>query len=187
MYAYIDESGDTGMTLKSSKFFTMTAVIVNDNLKLERDIRKYMLSLLKINKSRPRYFHAYKESIRTKKKLIELSIKNNAKVISFVYSKKTKDMYIKSLYKMLTFLESKNVNNIYIASYISNKVFIQNLNENFPSLELKVTPASNNWGLQMADCYSYFIYNTLNNKVLNKEEVYMYSMIKDIIHTKQNP
>ena len=71
----------------------MTAVIVNDNLKLERDIRKYMLSLLKINKSRPRYFHAYKESIRTKKKLIELSIKNNAKVISFVYSKKTKDMY----------------------------------------------------------------------------------------------
>ena len=89
MYAYIDESGDTGLTPKSSKFFTMTAVVVNDNLKLERDIRKYMLSLLKINKSRPRYFHAYKESIRTKKKLIELSIKNNAKVISFVYSKKT--------------------------------------------------------------------------------------------------
>ena len=74
MYAYIDESGDTGLTPKSSKFFTMTAVVVNDNLKLERDTRKYMLSLLKINKNRPKYFHAYKESIKTKKKLVELSI-----------------------------------------------------------------------------------------------------------------
>ena len=61
-----------------------------------------------------------------------------------VYNKKTKDMYVNSLYKMLTILESMDVNNIYIASYISNKVFIKNLNEKFPNLEIKVTPASNN-------------------------------------------
>jgi hypothetical protein len=36
MYAYIDESGDTGKTDKSSKFFILTAVCFHE----ERDAKK---------------------------------------------------------------------------------------------------------------------------------------------------
>lgn len=36
MYIYIDESGDTGYTKKSTRYFILTAVIVDDSFVLRR-------------------------------------------------------------------------------------------------------------------------------------------------------
>ena len=43
-YAYIDESGDTGYRNKSSKYFILTAVVVDDPFilkRIARDIHKF--------------------------------------------------------------------------------------------------------------------------------------------------
>jgi hypothetical protein len=38
-YIYIDESGDTGYTKKSTRYFILTAVIVNDPFVLKRIVK----------------------------------------------------------------------------------------------------------------------------------------------------
>lgn len=74
LYACIDESGDTGYTKKSSRYFIVTAVLTDDIIKLRRiakDIHKY-----KIDKRKASTLHAYKETKIVKNKFIE-KLKNN--------------------------------------------------------------------------------------------------------------
>ncbi len=69
MYIYIDESGDTGYTKKSTKYFILTAVIIDNPFVLNRivgDIHKF-----KINKKKTNMIHSNTENYIVKNKLIK--------------------------------------------------------------------------------------------------------------------
>lgn len=63
-YIYIDESGDIGYTKKSTRYFILTAVIVDDCLFLGR-IAKSVYKL-KRDKKKRNIIHAYIESDKIK-------------------------------------------------------------------------------------------------------------------------
>ena len=181
MYAYIDESGDVGITKKSSKYFVLVAVIVGDGISLEREVRKYMAKLLKINKNRPSYFHANKESNSVLEKLINISTKYNVQTIAYIYDNKKANQYIESVGKMIYELKSIGVINITLARFQSSDKVLKIFKDD-KKLKVSIHLAQNNKGIQMADCYSYLIYSKLHNK-----HTKLFEMIKDKIVNKQNP
>mgnify|MGYP000225723606 CR=1 FL=1 len=182
MYAYIDESGDTGNTVKSSKIFILTAVIAEDGERFEKDIKNYLAKLIRINKRRPSHFHAHKENKIVLRNLIDISIRNEVEVLCHKYDKKEENMYAISLIKLLKDLEDANVENVFAASYISKVSFINEIKDLFPNMNIKFMPAANNKGLQAADCFSYIMYNGVQGRL---EELYL--LVKDRARIKQNP
>ena len=182
MQAYVDESGDTGNTSKSSKLFSLTAVMVKDGERLEKDVKNYLAKLIRVNKKRPAYFHAHKEDKRILKSLIDISVKNEIDILCHMYNEKTENMYKKSLVKLLIELETLQAETVFVASYISKVSFVKEIKNLFPNMNIKFVPARNNKGLQVADCYSYIIYNGVQGR-LNE----LYTLIKNKIKTKQNP
>ena len=69
MDIYIDESGDTGYTKKSTRYFILTAVIVDDPFVLRRIAKSVHKG--KRDKKKANILHAYSEIDSTKNKLIK--------------------------------------------------------------------------------------------------------------------
>ena len=77
-YIYIDESGDTGYTKKSTRYFILTAVIVGDPFVLRRIAKNVYKT--KIDKKSNGILHAYMETNKVRSKII-----NNIKDINIKY------------------------------------------------------------------------------------------------------
>ncbi len=182
MHAFIDESGDTGVSKKSSKYFVLTAVFCANKSKLEKDIKKYLRKLLKINKNRSHYFHAYKETDKVKSKIIDVSLENECRALVFIIDKKVKNLYKVSLNKILKELVKKGVTDVIISNYDTTKNLVKFIKEENKKLTISFSLGQSNLGLQVADCYSFIIFSKLKNG-----ESELFEKFKDRIETKQNP
>lgn len=87
MYIYLDESGDLGFKEKSSKWFLFTLVMVEDNKKIEKIIKKVRLGLKKKYKHKTTELHAYHSDDTTKNRVLSKLAKEDIKVVSTILNK----------------------------------------------------------------------------------------------------
>ncbi len=166
MYVYIDESGDTGYTKKSTRYFILTAVVVDDPFVLRRIAKNVHNS--KVGKKKSNMLHAYMETNRVKGKMIKEINNTNITCIVFVLNKREiqeEDPYMYLLKKVCVYFSESDLVNIVLArrdtrkSY-NNKIFDiftkYNLNLNFSN------PASEK-SLQIADFCSFTIFSHLEH------------------------
>lgn len=182
MNSYIDESGDTGKSKKSSKYFILTAFIIEEKYatKLQKDIKKYLRSLFKLNKKRPHYFHAYKETEQTKLNLLKI-INKYEHIIKFKLIKKS-DAGVNYEKEIISFIKSfeDTIINITLSKYDTRKSVNKNILNADHKINVDIQENSENSLLQVADLFSWIIFNKYE---FSKDQYFKY--IKSM--EKQNP
>ena len=162
MYVYIDESGDTGYTKKSTKYFILTAVIVEDPFMLRRiakSVYKYNLNTKKLN-----MLHAHQESRSVRNKLLKKLVKEEIRCMGVVFDKRkiySKDLYIFALETMLLYLKNQVLHTIVVARKDTRKSYNQNIINLFKDRNINFifsTP-TNEKCLQIADYYCWVLFS----------------------------
>lgn len=174
-YIYIDESGDTGYTKKSTRYFILTAVMVEDSLVLERIVKK--IHKTKLDKDKAGILHAYKESVFTKKRFVNKLLDFNIRCFVFVLDKNNKcvdDTYLYSLKYILKYCIKNDIKNIIIARKDIRKSYNQNIINLFKQNNIRINFSihEKNKALQVADFYSWVIFVYLEKG----ESVYFYKL-----------
>ncbi len=184
MHAYIDESGDTGNSEKSTKYFILTAFIVHDiQVKsLEKEIKKYLIKLLKVHKNRPHYFHAYKEQEKTKKDLLSIIHNYECKVVYRVFKKDLINSKINYSNSVNLFIKSLDIEirNIYISRYDTRKSVLDFIKQENKKIDIQFKANPSDLLLQVSDLFSWIIFQ---NYEKGKKEYF--EACKNI--EKQNP
>ena len=162
--AYIDESGNTGYTKKSTKYFIITAVIVEDAFMLRRVAKK--VHNFKIHKNKTSILHAYNEDNVVRNKLIKEVKKIDIKCIVFIIDKSKSyknDPYMHLLEKLVKYFKEININNIVLAKRDTRKSYNNKIKYLFivNNLKLTLTDPSVEKSLQIADFYSWCIFSYL--------------------------
>ncbi len=162
MYIYIDESGDTGYTKKSTRYFILTAVIVDDPFVLRRiakDVHKYNLDTKKIN-----MLHANKETNLVKNKLTKILLRTDINCVSVVLDKvviHSEDLYIFALEKIIQHFSILDKQSFIVARKDTLKSYNQKITKifnNYGMLSIFSTPTSEK-SLQIADFYCWAIFS----------------------------
>lgn len=161
-YIYIDESGDTGYTKKSTRYFILTAVIVDDPFVLRR-IAKATHSY-NLDKKKLGIIHTNKESSSVKNKLIKYINNAEIKCVTCVFYKnnfKVKDIYKYCLDILAKYFVENNMENIVIARKDIRKAYNLKIIEMYLSYKLKASFSDQNRekSLQIADFYSWCIFS----------------------------
>ena len=93
-YIFLDESGDLGFDFKkqkTSKFFVITFLFAKDKRVIERMVKKIFKGFSKLEvKNHSGVLHAYKETPRTRQKLLNMVRKNNTSNVIVIYLNKRK-------------------------------------------------------------------------------------------------
>lgn len=93
-YIFLDESGDLGFNFKkkkTSKYFVVTFLFVKEKIPLERIVKKIFKGFSKIEvKNHNGALHAYKETPRTRQKLLNLFREKNMSNVLVIYLNKKK-------------------------------------------------------------------------------------------------
>jgi len=163
-YIYIDESGDTGYTKKSTRYFILTAVIVDDPYILRRIAKNVHKSNL--NKKKDGFLHAYKESDIVKNKLVKRLKTIDIECIVFVLDKNkeyTKDPYMYLLEKIINskyLFDFKNTK-IIIARKETNSFYNKKIANMFKNYNFIFSTPNIEKSLQIADFYSWCVFSYL--------------------------
>ncbi len=163
-YIYIDESGDTGYTKKSTRYFILTAVIVDDPFVLRRIAKN--IYKFKLGKKKTSILHAYNETGAVKNKLTKEIQKNDIQCIVFVLDKSRivlKDPYEYLLKKTIDYLSALKVFQVTLAKRDTRKSYNKNISALFNSYNIKLQfsdPALEK-SLQIADFYSWSTFSHL--------------------------
>lgn len=160
MYAYIDESGDTGYTKKSSRYFILTAVIVEDMSILRRiakDIHSFKID-------RAISFHAHKESYVVKNKLAQKIIQSRVVCVVYVFDKQehySKDVYMHALNQLAIYFKDNDVKNITISRKETRKFYNKGILDMYSlyGLNASFSEPNREKSLQIADFYSWAIFS----------------------------
>jgi hypothetical protein len=176
---YIDESGDTGYTKKSTRYFILTAVIVEDGLILERIVKK--IHKTKLDKNKGGILHAYKESVFTKNRFVNKLFDFNVRCFVFVLDKNNKyvdDVYLYSLKNVLKYCIKNNFNSIVIARKDIRKFYNKNIIDMFwqNNIKMNFSIHEKDKALQAADFYSWIIF-----VYLEKGESFYFDKLKHLI------
>ncbi len=160
MIAYIDESGDTGLSKKSSKSFILTAIIVSDTISLERIARKVFRTKIK-NKSKSNQLHANKDTEKVHKAIIKELDKIEYKVL--VQNDKN---YFKNIESLFLSLSKQGVEKIILAQRDRRKTTFAKINKISLDLSMDIdqTIPINSKGLQIADFVSWSVFRSLEYK-----------------------
>lgn len=176
---FIDESGDTGYTKKSTRYFIITAVITDDDVLLRRIVKNIHRS--KSNKKKGNILHAYKETDVIKSKITRKLIENNIKCLVFTIDKTRyfiDDVYRYALENILYLFKSYDIEHVIIAKRDPRKYYNNNLINIYEknNLKLKFTNHTNDISLQIADFYSWvtFVY-------LEKDETKYFLQLEKLI------
>ena len=166
MYAYIDESGDTGYTKKSTRYFILTAVIVDNPFILRRITKS--VHKTKIDKEKANMLHARDENRKTKDILTEKMKDAGIQCVVFVLDKKK--VYIKDPYMYLLKEVSKYFSEFYhviitLAKRDTRRSYNQNIFNLFISDNLKLLFSDPllEKSLQIADFYSWTVFSHLEH------------------------
>ncbi len=160
-YIYIDESGDTGYTKKSTRYFILTALIVDDIFVLRRIAKKVHKS--KVNKKKSSMLHAYKETNRVRDRLVKEIKSININCIVFVLDKKekqVKDSYFYLLEKLAKYFSKIKVTQIVLAKKETRSRYNQKIIDMFKSydIDLILSIPIDEKSLQIADFYSWAVF-----------------------------
>lgn len=167
MYVYIDESGDTGYTKKSTRYFILTAVMVDNPFVLRRiakNVHHYNL-----DKKRDGILHAYKENDLIKKRLTKILKRLDIKCFIFTLDKSSvfvKDPYLYMLEKISVNYLKSNINQIILARKETRRVYNEKIIKIFDScnLKFKLSSPALEKSLQIADFYSWVCFSYLEYK-----------------------
>ncbi len=187
-YTYIDESGDTGYTKKSTRYFILTAVIVFDPIIIRR-VAKEMHSF-KLYKKKLIILHTNKESDVVKNKIMKKVIGLDIQCIALVMDKvlvRKDDLYTYGLEILGYFFKKEKINNITIAKRDTRPSYNKRIIDILSGLSVKSTFSDPNSekALQVADFYSWVIFSYLEHN-LPKYFVKLNHQIK-ILYPKQSP
>ncbi len=163
---YIDESGDTGFTKKSTRHFILTAVITDNPFVLRRIVKKVFKS--KFDKNKHNILHAYMETNRVRTKMIN-NIKN-VDIQSVVFVLDKRKIYQKDPYKYLLEIIAMYFSKLGVKQIIlSRKETRNNYNQkiiemfNFYNIKLILSTHRDEKSLQLADFYSWAIFSHLEH------------------------
>jgi hypothetical protein len=164
MHIYIDESGDTGYTKKSTRYFILTAVIVDDPFVLRRIAKSVYRS--KVDKKKHNMLHSFRESDRVRLKLVHEIEGMEISCVAFVLDKKKifeKDSYIYLLSKLIEYFLTLNHKSIVLAKIDTRKSYNNKIKEMFSKkgLNLILSDPAQEKSLQIADFYSWAIFTHL--------------------------
>ena len=162
MYVYIDESGDTGYTNKSTRYFILTAVIVEDPFVLRRiakNVHQYNLS-----KKKMCVLHSNKEGQNVKNKLTKNILKSEIKCVTYIFDKdtfKAKDVYIHSLKEFAEYFYMNGISYVVIARKDIRKFYNSKILDMYSQYGLRaiLSDPAREKSLQIADFYSWCIFS----------------------------
>jgi len=165
-YIYIDESGDTGYTKKSTRYFILTGVIVEDCFVLSRIAKEIYKH--KNNKGKSNMLHAHGEENKIKYKLIKRLREFNIKCIVFVLDKKTlfvKDSYIHVLEKLAIQCKQESIVNVVLARMDTRNKYNKRIVDMFKfyGLNLILSTPTREKSLQIADFYSWCVFTNIEH------------------------
>lgn len=167
MYIYIDESGDTGYTKKSTRYFILTAIMVDDPFVLRRIVKNVHKS--KRNNKKANTLHAHSETNRTKDKLIKILIETEIHCFISVVKKKEEkvcDVYLFVLKKIANHLKSLKFKSFIIARRDTRKYYNQSIIDDiFNNYGIKIVFSDmfSEKSLQIADFYSWCVFAYLEH------------------------
>lgn len=166
MYVYIDESGDTGYTKKSTKYFILTAVVVEDLFVLRRIAKNVHKG--KRDKKKANILHAYSEIDYIKNKLIKNLIYVDIQCFVIKIKKTNKvipDIYLFALKKIAEYFKSCNIIEITIARKDTRKHYNKSIINMFKGYGINVlfSDMLSEKALQIADFYSWCIFSHLEH------------------------
>lgn len=157
----IDESGDTGHTSKSSKYFVLCAVGVEnlDTLrKVARDVHRS-----KYKKKKGNTLHAYKENEIVKNKIVTKMSKLSIECVACVLDKQSnrvEDLYLKATDILADYFANKSVELVIVARKDNRKSYAEKIMKVYDSREIKASfsDPTKDKSLQIADFYSWSIF-----------------------------
>lgn len=204
-YIFLDESGDLGFNFnkkKTSKYFVVTFLFVKEKNSLEKMVKKTFKGFSKKEiKTHGGVLHAYKETPRTRQKLLNLFRERNVSDILVIYLNKKK-VYTKLqdekqvLYnyvtnilldrvctkklipidEKITLIASRRETNKFLnqnfSSYLKNQV----KNNHKLDIDIEIKSSSQEKALQVVDMISWSIFR----KYEHSDESY-YNLIKQDI------
>lgn len=160
-YVYIDESGDTGYTKKSSRYFIVTAICTDDVQKL----RKIVVSIhrYKRDKKRTNQLHANSETKRVKDKFVkELKKKNISCVVSIIDKQMitVDDPYLHVLEEIAKYYRAIGNHSLILARRDMRKDYNGNIINMFKAynIQAKIMNSYEEKVLQVADFYSWSVF-----------------------------
>lgn len=185
-YYCIDESGDIGYTKKSTRFFILTIVEVED-LTILRRLAKDIHSFKK-NKYRDSVLHTYKETVIVKRKLLKkLAILNDLRCIAIVLDRErlnVKDSYMFALKKFVELVSKQGTHQVIVSRLDTRKSYNLKIIDLFKKYNIKLTflDPRKEKALQIVDFYSWciFTYFEKNNpeyflKLKHQVEIVIYN------------
>ncbi len=161
----IDESGDTGYSKKSTKYFILCAVCVDDLTVLARIARDVQKSK---NNKHGGILHTPAENIITKNKMIKKLIQEQITCIACVIQKKktkSSDYYILATEMIARYFSNKKVDLILVAKRDLRRFYNQKILDIYKSHGIRATFSDpmKDKSLQIADFYSWSIFSFYEN------------------------
>jgi hypothetical protein len=176
--AYIDESGDRGYTKKSTRYFMLTAVIVDDVLILRRMAKN--IYKFKKDKKRSGMLHAYNETNSIRKKIVKEMLGLDIKCFVFLIDKSklySKDPYMYLIEKIAKSFKDLNINNVVLARIDTRNNYNRKIIKvfDFYDIGIKLSTPTQEKALQIADFCSWCAFSSLEH---NYDEYF--NQIKEI-------
>ncbi len=187
LYMFLDESGDLGFNLNrkgTSRYFLVTIITTKDKDHLNRIVKKTIRGLSDKNrKKHSGVLHAYKESPRTRKKLLDFLFENETLRVGLIYMDKVSmskvskykkhilynqmiEVLFGCVYKNIKVVTGENINLI-VSKRETNKLLNKNfnlyierniLNSHGVNLIIDIENTSSEKGLQVVDMVSWAIF-----------------------------
>ena len=156
-YAYIDESGDTGKSKKSSTNFILAAILINNENTLPHIARKVFRSKIK-HKDKVNMLHANANSETVHRSILK-RLNNIDYTLLFTNNKD----YLVSLDLMLCDLNKNGVIKVYLATRDGRNKVVSAINELGLKYNIEIIQSSpsREKGLQIADFVSWSIFRYL--------------------------
>jgi hypothetical protein len=209
-YIFMDESGDLGFNFKkkkTSQFFVVTFVFAKDKTDLEKMVKKVFKGFTKTQvKNHTGVLHTYKESPKTRQKLLNLFHEKKTADIITIYLNKKKVYtrlqdekhvlynYITNILldrvctkklipidKKITIVASRRETNKFLNDNFSSYLKSQVKSNHRLDIEIDISSPSAEKGLQVVDMISWAIFR----KYEHMDDSY-YSLIKQEI-VEENP
>ena len=179
--AFIDESGVTGFTKKSSKYFNITAFLTKDFEGFQKKVKKFLKKLFSKNKKRPHYIHASQEEKKDILALIKILKENSFKVICTVCKKKDFFDYKTNMANFVRNLPNE-CREVVISKYDTRKSVQEYIISSNQERKVAFQINQDNVLLQIADLVSWSIY-----RFYEFGDAEYFDLITEFVQIKQNP
>lgn len=172
MYAYIDESGDSGYSKNSSKYHILVCVIFPEESSAPR-IAKTIFKKFNLGKLKKNHLHATDENDKVRIKTLAEIKKYKFEVVYEKIAKNEvhKDYYEELFTNLMQKINSKNIFKCFVSMKDNRKNTLVKLNDIAKRNNIRIIFAKpeKEKGLQIADSISWFIYQHYEK---NRSEYY---------------